>query len=134
MADSTYVTLKAVIAKLKANSNLVSVVGTKVYNDVPQQTAFPYCLVEIQSEPWDTDEDANMQHTIRVHGFSNKPSNSVAVRIAEYSYEALNRQEGSITLDSGDVVLCQFSGVKTTLKEPDGDVWHSVIEFNLMVD
>lgn len=134
MADSTYDTLKAVVAKLLASSNLTSVVSTKVYSDIPQQTNFPYCFVEIESQPWDQDDDANMQHIVRVHGYSNKNSPMQTTRIAEYAYEAINRQESSITLDSGDLVLAIFTGVKTVFKEPDGKTWHSVIEFSLTVD
>ena len=43
-------------------------------------------------------------------------------------------KENSITLDAGTVVLLQFTGVKTTFKESDGVTWHSVIEFNFIID
>lgn len=134
MSDSTYDTLKGVVARLKAYDNLISVVSSKIYTDVPQQTEAPYVLVEIESRPWTQDDDSNMQHTVRVHGYSDKTSMSQAVRISEYVYGALDRQEANISLDSGTLVMCDFSGVKTVIQEPDDKTWHSIIEFNLIVD
>lgn len=134
MADTTLVALKGVTAKLLAESTLTSIVSTRVYSDIPQQTVYPYALIEISSQDWSQDDDANMQHNITVHGFSKKNSPTEAMQIAEAAYNTLNRQEDNISLDSGSVVLCIFDGVRDNFKEPDGITWHSVIEFKLIID
>ena len=134
MADSTLPALKGIIARLLAYTTLTNIVSTRIYSNIPQQTTFPYVLVEIESTDWSQQDDANLQHTIRVHGFSRESSPFEAMSIAQEVYNALNRQEDNISLDSETVVLLQYSGLKTTFKEPDGITWHSVIEFNFIID
>ena len=134
MADSTLIVLKGVIAKLLATTGLTAITSTRVYSDVPEPTAFPYALVEIGSEPWAQDDGSHMSHKITVHGFSRKNSPSEAVNIAAQVYDALDRQEAAISVDSGNILQCVFDGVKTTFKDNDGITWHSVIEFNLIMN
>lgn len=131
MADSTRVGMKGIVARILATTSLVS---NRVYTNVPQQSAFPYVVVEFTSTDWSQQDDANLQHRVTVHGYSRTSSISQAAEIAEEAYSALNRQENNITLDSGSVVILQFAGVKTTFKEVDGKTWHSIIEFNLIID
>jgi hypothetical protein len=134
MTDSTLVGLKGIMARLLAYSDLTDIVGTRIYSNVPQGTTFPYVVVEFRSSDWSQQDDANLQHTVTVAGYSRTSSPSEAMQISEKTYAALNRQENSITLDTGTVVLLQFDGVKTTFKEDNGVTWHSVIEFNFIID
>ena len=134
MGDSTRVGLKGIMARLRAFTDLTDIVSTRIFSNVPQQADFPYVNVAFASVPWDQQDDANLQHTITVSGYSRLSSPSEAMQIAEKAYAALNRQEDNITLDSGSVVLLMFSGIKTTFKEDDGVTWHSVTEFNFIID
>ncbi len=134
MTDSTRVGIKGITARLLAFTDLTNIVSTRIYTNVPQQTDFPYAAIEFTSTDWSQQDDANLQHRITVHGYSRKSSMSEAAQISEEVYAALNRQEDNITLDSGSVVLLQFTGVKTTFKEDNGITWHSVIEFNFIID
>ena len=134
MADSTLVAMKGIIARLKATSDITDIVAQRIYSSIPQQEAFPYIEVEIESRDWSQQDDANMQHLVRVHCYSRTNSLEQAATVTEKVYNSLNRQENSITIDTGSVVVIQFDGVKTTFKEQDGVTWHSVIEFNLIID
>lgn len=135
MADSTLVAVKGIIARLRGFSALTSLVtSTDIVTSVPQQTATPYVLIELSSESWAQDDSSNMTHTIRVHAFSDNLSPAISMQIIQEVFNALDRQETNISIDSGNVVLCIFSGLKDTFKEPDGITWHSVIEFKLTID
>lgn len=134
MGDSTRVGLKGIMARLLAFTDLTNIVSTRIHSNIAQQTDFPYVVVEFESTPWDQQDDANLQHKITVHGYGRTSSPSEVMQIAEEVYAALNRQEDNITLDSGSVVLLLFSGIKTTFKENDGITWHSVTEFNFIID
>ena len=135
MADSTLVGLKGIIARLQGFSALTSLVpAAKIYSSIPQQTAFPYVLVEFESTPWAQQDDSNLEHKVTVHGFSNNKSPFTAMSIAQEVYNALDRQEANISIDSGSVTLCTFDGVKTTFKDADENVWHSIIEFKFLID
>lgn len=142
MADSTLIAIKGIVAKLKAEAGLIAIItpspdttGQKgIYTEIPQQSSFPYCLVEIESKPWAQDDASSMQHKITVHGYSRKNSMQEAANIAIQAYNALDRQEAGISIDSGNILECVFDGVKTTFKEPDGITWHSVIEFRFIIN
>ena len=134
MSDSSLVVLKAVVAKLLATAGLTAITGTRVYSDVPQPTAFPYAVVEIESQPWVNDSSSDMMHKVTVHGYSRKTSPSEIMNIAAQSYAALDRQEASLSVDSGTVLECVYDGVKTNFKESDGITWHSVIEFRIIMN
>jgi len=134
MADSTRVGLKGIMTRLLAYSDLTDIVSTRIYSNIPQQTTFPYVDVAFTSTDWSQKDDANMQHSVIVSAYSRTSSPSEAMQIGEEVYNALNRQENNITLDTGSVILLQFSGVKTTFKDADGKTWHSVTEFNFVID
>ena len=135
MADSTLVGLKGIIARLRGFAALTSLVpSAKIVSSVSQQTAFPYVLVEFEATPWMQHDDSNLQHKVTIHAFSNKTSPFDAMAIIAEVYNALDRQEANISVDSGDVVLCIYDGLRTTFKEPDGNIWHGVIEFKLLID
>ncbi len=134
MADSTLVGLKGITTRLLAYTNLTNIVSTRINSNISQQTAFPYVNVEFTSTDWSQKDDANLQHSVIVSAYSRVSSPLEAMQIAEEVYNALNRQEDNITLDTGSVILLQFSGVKTTFKDADGKTWHSVIEFNFIID
>jgi len=134
MTDTTLIGMKGIIAKLLAETDLTDIVSTRIYSNVPQQADFPYAFVEFASSDWSQKDDTNMSHIVTIHGYSRKSSILEVSQIAEKVYNALNRQESNITLDSGTVVLLQFTNVKTVFKESDGVTWHSVIEFEFIID
>lgn len=134
MTDSTLTAIKAIITRLNAYTDLTDIVSTRIYTDIPQQTAYPFILLEIESSDFSTFDDPGMQHTLRLHGYGRTNTITETARITQEIYKALNRQENNISLDVGSVVLLQFAGVKTNFKEPDGITWHSVIEFNFIID
>lgn len=133
MADTSLVALKAVIARLKGYASLTGI-SSKIYTDIPQNCSPPYVLVEIDSVPWTQNDGSHMMHLIKIHGFSRKPSPFEAMEITQEAFNALDRKENSLSLDSGNAVLLRFSGLKDNFKEHDGKTWHSLIEFELTIN
>ena len=135
MADSTLVALKGIVTRLRGFGALTSLVtSTDIVSSVTQQTGTPYVLVEIESTPWAQQDDSNLEHKVTIHGFSDELSPFTAMSIAQEAYNALDRQEANIIIDSGSVVLCTFDGVSTNFKDADGNIWHSIIEFKFLID
>lgn len=139
MGESTKRSLEAIFTRLEQNSTLLGIVqkdtsDNGIYGSVPQQSAYPYCLVEIESVPFKTFDKSNQTHTIRVHGFSRKGSPGEAMDIAEQIFISLDRQESNVNVANATVVELQYNGLRDTFKEPDGKTWHSVIEFKMIVE
>jgi len=134
MSDTTLSALKGVTTRLLAYTDLTDVVGTKIYSNVPQQTSFPYIYMEMESFDWSQQDDANLRHILKIHAYSRNSSPKEVMTIKQECYNALNRQEENISLDVGVMVILQYSGISTTFKEVDGKTWHSVVEFELIID
>lgn len=133
MADTTLPVLKAVIALLKGIPAISSIVGSKVYTDVPQKTAFPYLVVSCQSQPFAANDFSGQQHAVRVQSFSRSASISQCLQLRALVMDALDRQESALSLESGGLILSQYEGFADAFIEDDGKTWQSVIEFKVTV-
>jgi len=133
MADSSISTLTGILAKLNATSALTSIVGTRIYGNVPQPAIFPYVLVTVNtSTEWDTKTSSGNIHTVRIQAFSRLPDPVEALNIRKAVFDTLHKQESVLTSITG-IVQCihKFS---TSFKESDGVTWQSVSEFSITVD
>ena len=133
MADFTRSCLSGIISRLLNYTDLTDIVNNRIYTNVPQQTSFPYCVIEIESTPLQTKDNSTDIQNLMVHGFSDKGSPNEALEIREKVFNALDRQENAITLSQGDLVYIETAQIKDIFKEPDGVIWHSLINFNILI-
>lgn len=130
MAESSAAVLKAVVAVLRA---AVTAAAGRVYSDVPQATAFPYLLVSSSAVPFAANDFSGQSHALRVQTFSQTLSKAQCLAIQRAVFAALDRQEGSLTLEVGTLVRCEYSMSDQPFKEDDGKTWQTVIEFSIDV-
>ena len=112
-----------------AVSAVTDVVSTRVYSDVPQKPTFPFITVDMEVDNYGTKSSQMVRHRIIVNGFSREKSPKESLDIQQAVFAALSRQESSITLDSGNLILVEFQ-TGDMFKEPDGVTWHSVCILN----
>jgi hypothetical protein len=129
MADTALPVIKAVIAALKS----AGVASGEVYSDIKQGQQFPYVLVSIQSEPFAACDFSGQSHTVRIQSFSRKATIQECLTLRAAAMAALDRKESALTLDSGTLVKCEYSGLSDAFIEDDGKTWQSVIEFEVVV-
>lgn len=134
MTDTYLPMIKAIIAALKADSTISGTVGSRVYSNVPQNATYPFIVVRLQSNPFDTKTDTGMSHIIDVSAYSRKDSPLEAGTLRSAIYDILNRGESNLTLDSGNLSSMLYSGVGDVLKEPDGITWKGFSRFTANVD
>lgn len=128
--DSSKATLKGIITKLLATTAITSLVSTRIYSYIPQNTVYPYIRVGIESEQDFTFNETDFTHKIRIQAFSQASTPKEAMDIREAIYNALNR--ASLTLDSPYVSNgIQVSTLFNCFQEDDGKTWQSVIEFDM---
>lgn len=130
MADQYLSLLKGVIARLKAQ-NVVA--GDRVYTDIPERETFPYVFVQISQEPNSTKGSSDFEYTIQCQAFDRQKDPESVAQIRQNIYDALDRQPEQVTLDSGSLDLLQVNGTSDIVKEPDGVVWQSLIQFYAIV-
>tara|TARA_R110000851_G_scaffold304131_3_gene461911 strand:- start:1303 stop:1710 length:408 start_codon:yes stop_codon:yes gene_type:complete len=133
MADSALAVIEGIVSRLNTYTPVNDLLLGAVYTDVPQQSKPPYAVLSIDSDDWSTKSSSDMSHVLRVQVFSNKKGIKQALTIRSAIVDALDRQEASVTLSSGTVMLMQKGGLNTAFKEPDGKTWQSVVQFNIIV-
>lgn len=136
MADTFKPLMKAIIAKLAANTAIMAYVGSapaRIYANVPQNTTFPYIRVSITSAPFDSKSTTGMDHSITVQAFSRKSSDEEAAAIRSAAYTLLHRGESGLTLDNGTVFNINYDGVGFVEQEPDGKTWQALAQFRAVV-
>lgn len=131
MADTALPVIKAVIAVLKGA--LPSMVGPRVYTDVPQDEPFPYVVVSVTSEPFAANDFSGQTHLVRVQAFSRESTIEECLRIRAAIMDALDRKESSLPLDAGTLVKSEYAGGDRAFIEDDGETWQSVAEFEMIV-
>jgi hypothetical protein len=134
MADSGLALFSGLITRLKATAGLTSIVGTRIYSIVPQQTEFPYVRVAISAQPFDTKSSVGMTHLIRVQGFSRKQAYDEALNIRAQIVSALERQESNITVSGFKLVKLDKRNLSDIITEDDGITRQSIVEFEAIVE
>jgi bifunctional N-acetylglucosamine-1-phosphate-uridyltransferase/glucosamine-1-phosphate-acetyltransferase GlmU-like protein len=133
MADTTASLLSAIQTLLKANPAVTALVSDRVYGAAPNNATYPYILLTAQSEPWATQSFSGMRHVVRVQAFDKNEKQGGALAIRAACYDALNRQEASLTITGGDVVLIEHDGMSDCFMEGDGKTWQSILELSVTV-
>lgn len=133
MADTAPYVIKAVIAALKAAAPVFTLVGTRIYTDVPQGAAFPYIVLSIQSDPFAANDFSGQDHKLRIQAFSRFKGISEALLVRAAALNALDRNEQSIALEQGTLVKCEYVGFSDAFKEDDGRTWQSIGDLQLLV-
>jgi len=131
MTDSYLPLLADMIAKMKATAGLTALVGQRIYSDVPDNPTFPYVVLTISSAPFDTKTGNGMDHSAQISIYSRKPSPIEVGQIRAQVYTLFHKQESLLVASGVDVIL--FNGVAPTFKEPDGQTWQGVIQFNIII-
>lgn len=133
MADSALSLIKAAIAALKAEPSVATLVAGRVYTDVPQASPFPYLVVSVQSEPFAANDFSGQSHQLRLQSFSRMAGAFEALAIRKAALDALDRNEGKLTLNSGTLVKCEYSGVSDSFIEDDGKTWQAIGELEVII-
>lgn len=133
MSDTAAYVIKAAIAALKASASVATLVAGRIYTDVPQNTAFPYVVLSIQSQPFAADDFSGQTHALRIQVFSRFAGVSECLLVRAACLNALDRNEQALALDFGSVVRCEYSGFSDAFREDDGRTWQAIGELEVVV-
>src|ERR1700743_1157927 len=83
MTSASFSLQAAIFAALSADSTLQSLIGTRLYDAVPQAPAFPYAVLGDDEETnWDTATDQGSEHIVTIdvwsQGGGHKESKTIA--------------------------------------------------------
>src|ERR1700744_825279 len=96
MTDSTDQLLQAIITAL-GDGTISSLVGDRVYNDVPQSPVFPYIVVMVSSQHYDDKTSTSIEHLAQFNFYSREKSMATeAVPIRRPLYNLFHRKETTL--------------------------------------
>jgi hypothetical protein len=109
---------KAMRAALLAHAPLTALIGTKVFDAVPQGMAPPYAVFDrIETRDWSTKGSRGFEHMVTIHVWSGREGKREAYEIIAAMDAALDNQ--ALPLD-GHHLVSLSSVFWTALRTPDG--------------
>jgi hypothetical protein len=126
---------KGIRAALVANAGVTALVSTRVYDEPPQDVAFPYMRFgDINPSAFDTDTTEGSLVTLSLEAHSRSASGRVeAVQMVEAVKEALHRHEAAVTVSGHTLVELIFQTYSVT-RDGEGRGYTAVIALQAMLE
>ncbi|MEG9884633.1 MAG: DUF3168 domain-containing protein [Hyphomicrobiales bacterium] len=132
-ASPAWALQKALFAKLSASDKLtVLLKGKNIYDDVPQQAAFPYLtLGDIRTLDWSTQTRRGHEHRVTLHAWSRQPGRGEIQAIIAAVDHALD--DAALGLEDHNLV-----NLRTifwhALRETDGRTYHGIVRLRAVTE
>jgi len=129
--DSALQVQTAHIAALKADVTLQGFIGTKIYDYVPENTAYPYIVYHIaESDEWDTTTEDGDEHSVYVHVWDDAEGSKRTRQINQRVFELLH-DNASYSLTDHNMV-----NARRVMRAVDreGQLYHGVQLFRVVTE
>lgn len=136
MADGFLLaTQKGLRAALVANAGVSALIGSRLYDEPPQDVAYPYArFLNIEPLAFDTDTTEGALVTVTLEAHSRSASGRVeAAQIAEAIKAALHRQEAGVTVAGHTLVELIFENFTVT-RDNEGRGHTALISLQAMLE
>jgi hypothetical protein len=131
MSDPSLELQTAIVTKLKADAGVVSVVGNRVYDNVPPSATFPYIsLGDSQVLPDKADCIDGTEIFFSIDGWSRDKRYPEAKQIGKVIVAALD--DKPLTVAGYDAVVFELDSV-SYLRDPDGITRHVALSFRALI-
>jgi hypothetical protein len=131
MNDPSWLLQAAIVPRLKQTAALATLIGDRVYDEVPAVATFPYVTVgggQVTGD--DVDCAAISEVFFQIHAWARSPSARAAVkRIAAAIRDAM---AAPIALAGFDVQIQDYQQTQW-LDDPDGLTQHAMVEFRFII-
>lgn len=136
--DTARPTVQAIITRLKAVLGMSAVWGSPAriyFGEAPQNAAFPFVVVSIQTTPSDTKSRVADDHTVRIQSFARATNSQSPADLALLSRETIinSLDRATFAVTGASMVDCLQTGISDVFVEPDGETWQSIAEFAVRV-
>ena len=122
----------AIHAALAADAGLASIIGSSVYDDVPQGTSFPYVVIgDVTTRDWSTQTQEGDEHIVVIHAWSNQRGR----REVQMIIERIDAVLDGAALALVDHQLINLRVVFwTALRDLDGATYHGVVRLRAVTE
>ena len=133
MPSASWALQQAVFAALAEDAALLALLGgPRIYDDVPQGTAFPYVTFALsQVRDWSTSTEAGAEHTLTLHVWSQAKGRKETHEIMSALGSALHEQPLSLT---GHRLINLRLEQSDARRETDGETYHGIVRFRAVTE
>lgn len=132
MTSPTLEMQAAIVARLTNDSALTALINKRVFDRVPEDSAFPYVSLGPTQEIAEDAEciDADEVH-VQIDAWSREVGYPEVRKIADAVRKALD--DYAFTLTANALVAFEYRQTRT-MRDPDGVTNHAVIEFTAIIE
>ena len=131
MSINQFALQTAVFSKLSTDSNLTSVLKAKVFDDIPENTDYPYVqLGEDTSLDYSTKDQIGSEVTVNIDVWSRYRGSLEAKNIMDRVHTLLHDSSLSVTGSNFINMRFEFSDI---IRDPDGITRHGVMRFRAIM-
>ena len=117
----------AIYSALSGDSNLTSTLGASVFDEVPDQSSYPFvALGEETVVEYDTKDLDGASHTINIHVWSQYKAAKETKQIMDRIHTLLH--DSSLSVSGFNLIRMQFE-FSDIMRDPDGVTRHGVMRF-----
>ena len=131
MSINQFALQTAVFSKLSTDSNLTSVLKAKVFDDIPENTDYPYVqLGEDAAIDYSTKDQTGSEVSVNVDVWSRYRGSLEAKNIMDRVHTLLHDSSLSVTGSNFINMRFEFSDI---IRDPDGITRHGVMRFRAIM-
>lgn len=132
MSGISFALQQAIFAALSASGELQSLIGSRLFDYVPRDSAFPYVVLGDGSEAdWSTSTETGSEHAIQIDAWSRSTGHKEAKQIAEIIRAVLHNT--SLTVSGANLVDIRHLTTDFS-REPDGQTFRARLSFRAVTE
>ena len=131
MSINQFALQTAIYTKLSADSNLTTTLGASVFDDIPENTPYPYVqLGEDTAIDYSTKDQTGSEVTVNIDVWSRYRGSLQAKNIMDRVHTLLHDSSLSVTGSNFINMRFEFSDI---IRDPDGITRHGVMRFRAIM-
>ena len=131
MSINQFALQTAIYTKLSTDSNLTTTLGASVFDDIPENTPYPYVqLGEDTAIDYSTKDQTGSEVTVNVDVWSRYRGSLQAKNIMDRVHTLLHDSSLSVTGSNFINMRFEFSDI---IRDPDGITRHGVMRFRAIM-
>jgi hypothetical protein len=132
MTGASFSLQAAIFSALSADAALQSLIGSRLYDAVPQPATFPYAVIGDDTESnWDTATEQGSEHIVSVDAWSQGGGHKESKTIADAVRAVL---DGASLAPSGQTLIdIRYQGAEFA-RQPDGETYRATLKFRAVLE
>tara|TARA_B100000780_G_C20923725_1_gene368076 strand:- start:249 stop:650 length:402 start_codon:yes stop_codon:yes gene_type:complete len=131
MSINQFALQTAIFSRLSTDNNLTAVLGAKVFDDIPENTSYPYVqLGEDTAIDYSTKDSTGSEVSVNLDVWSRYRGSLEAKNIMDRIHTLLHDSSLSVTGSNFINMRFEFSDI---IRDPDGITRHGVMRFRAIM-